>query len=304
MLRKSKTMTKNTIIVGTRGSKLALWQTEYVVNELKKLLPNILFDIKIIKTKGDKILDSPLHKIGDKGLFTKELEESITSLEIDMAVHSMKDLPTQLPEGLLIGAVLKRFNPQDALISKNKILLKDLKHGSIIGTSSLRRKAQIKAFNRTFIFKDLRGNVDTRLRKLNEGEFDAIILATAGLEHLGMIDYITEKISFDISLPAVGQGAIGVQIRDNDEKLKEILNAISHEKTYKEVRAERSFLKILEGGCQVPMGAYAILENNLLKIRGFISDTEGENIKRGYMEKDCFDPEKVGEELARSLMYK
>ena len=296
-------MNKKIIKVGTRGSKLALWQTEYVVDELKKRVYDVFFDIKIIKTKGDKIIDSPLHEIGGKGLFTKELEEAILNHEIDMAVHSMKDVPTQLPQGLIIGSILKRFSPHDALISKNKIPLKDLKTGVIIGTSSLRRKAQMKAFNQNLIIKDLRGNVDTRLRKLNEGEFDAIILATAGLEHLEMTDCITEKLSFDICLPAVGQGAIGVEIRENDDLLKEILNFINHEKTATEVRAERSFLKILEGGCQVPMGAYAFIKDNLFTITGFVSDLDGINTRREYMEKEAnYNPEEIGEELGKMFI--
>ena len=265
------------LVAGTRGSKLALWQTNYIVHLLRLFDPSLQIEIKVIKTKGDKILNSPLSKIGDKGLFTKEIEEELLKGEVDFAVHSLKDLPTELPEGLTIAAYSMRDYPFDVLVSRNGKGLKELPPGSVVGTSSLRRIAQIKRFRPNLKIEDIRGNVDTRLKKLERGDYDAVILAQASLERLGWGDKISEVL--DYFIPAVGQGIIAVETREGDgeliELLKEAVNDIGSEA---EAKAERAFLRATGGGCQVPMGAFAVVQpNGDMFIRGFISDLEGKN---------------------------
>jgi hydroxymethylbilane synthase len=256
----------NKIVIATRGSKLALWQANWVKTELETKNPEIRVELKKIKTTGDKILDVPLAKIGGKGLFLKEIEETLLRNEADLAVHSMKDVPVDLPEGLHLTAICERENPRDALIAKNPDQgkrsikgFKDLPKGALIGTSSLRRTCQILHVRPDLKITQLRGNLDTRIRKLKEGQFDAIIVAVAGVKRLGMSESITEVIGSDISLPAIGQGAIGIECRIDDKPVNDLLTFFNHRETSICIRAERAFLKRLEGGCQVPIAAYARL---------------------------------------------
>jgi len=290
--------------VGTRRSKLALWQTNFVVHLLKLFDPSLEFEIVPITTKGDKILNSPLSVIGDKGLFTKEIEEALLRGDIDFAVHSLKDLPTTLPEGLTIAAYTLRDTPFDVLVSKSGKKLKELPGGAVIGTSSLRRKAQIKRLRPDLVVKDVRGNVDTRLRKLDEGLYDAIVLAQSSLERLNLDSRITEVL--DYFLPAVGQGIMAVETREDRKELIDLLReAVNDPGSEAEAKAERSFLKTLEGGCQVPMGALAVVEaDGSLTIRGFISDLEGKQYIEDTESGHALESEAVGERLAKKLLEK
>ncbi len=288
-------------IAGTRGSKLALAQTDWVIAELKKNFPEISFEKKIIKTTGDKILNSPLSKIGGKGLFVKEIEEALLAGEVDFAVHSMKDVPAELPEGLEIFCIPRRESPWDVLITEY-FSLRDLPQGATLGTSSLRRSAQIKKIRRDLEIKPLRGNVDTRLRKWREGQFDAIILAEAGLKRLGIELPQAKRLTLSELIPAVGQGALGIEVRAEDSQIKVLLSAIHCEETALCVTAEREFLRVMEGGCQVPLGAYAWIENNRLFIAGFVSDLEGERFYRAEEEGRPEEASFLGEKLARRLL--
>ncbi|MFN3567698.1 MAG: hydroxymethylbilane synthase [Caldimicrobium sp.] len=288
--------------VGTRGSKLALAQTEWVIKELKKHYPSLEVEKVIIKTTGDKILDTPLSKIGGKGLFVKEIEEALLKGEIDFAVHSMKDVPSLIPHGLEVSIIPERESPFDVWISSCKDIY-SLESGAKIGTSSLRRLSQIKRLRKDLKIYPLRGNVDTRLRKYQEGQFDGIILAEAGLKRLGLkIDY--ERFSLNEMIPAVGQGALGIEIRNGDWNVKNILQVLHSEKTALTIKAERRFLKTVEGGCQVPLGALAYFVNGKLVITGFISDLEGERFYKDTLEGLPEEAEKLGETLAKSLLSK
>ncbi|MBI4743403.1 MAG: hydroxymethylbilane synthase [Actinobacteria bacterium] len=296
------------IVIGSRGSQLALWQTNFVADLIRglgflKTVPEI--EIKKIKTSGDKILDVPLAKIGDKGLFVKELEVALINKEIDLAIHSMKDVPTELPEDLTIGAVLKREDQRDVLISKNKITLNDLPERAKIGTSSLRRRAQLSHIRPDFEIFDLRGNLDTRLKKLDTGELDGIILAAAGILRLGWGERITERISKNICLPAVGQGAIGIEIRKDDERIREIVEGLNHYETQLCVFAERALLKTLEGGCQVPIGTYSEVKDGLLRLEAVIGSLDGKELIRDSIAgvvSGLEEVEKLGIELADKLL--
>ncbi|MBI3590753.1 MAG: hydroxymethylbilane synthase [Candidatus Melainabacteria bacterium] len=269
---------KTKITIGTRSSKLALWQTNYIKEELKKFYPNLEISLKEIKTKGDHITDIALSKIGGKGLFTKEIEDALLNGEIDLAVHSLKDLPTRLPDGLKIGAVLKREEPNDILISRNKNVFKKLPPNSKIGTSSLRRTSQLKALRQDLEYLDLRGNLDTRIRKLEDGEYDAIVLAYAGVKRLGFEEKITEHFSpFDI-LPAVGQGALAIEIRENNLEIEKIISKLNHRETHLISICERTFLETLQGGCQVPIGAYSEIKENKITLQGIIASLDGKRI--------------------------
>ncbi len=292
------------IIIGTRGSKLALWQANYVKNEIENRYKSIKVELKIIKTKGDKILDVPLAMVGGKGLFVKEIEEALLREEIDLAVHSMKDVPTFFPEGLCLPIITKREDYRDAFISKNGKKLNDMPEKSVIGTSSLRRKSQLMNIRKDFKIKDLRGNVDTRLRKLEEGQFDGIILAVAGLRRMGFEDRITQYLDESIMIPAIGQGALGIEIRENDNKILEIVSFLKDEKTFIEVSAERAFLKELEGGCQVPIGCYGKINGNKLILVGFVADVEGKNFIKEDISGEIKDFEKLGVELANNILSK
>jgi hydroxymethylbilane synthase len=289
------------LTVGTRGSALALRQTNWVIGQLRSRHPGLEIETEVIKTKGDKILDVPLAKIGDKGLFVKEIEQALLDGEIDFAVHSMKDLPTEMAEGLCIAAVPAREDPCDVLIS-NGPGLRDLPGEARIGSSSLRRCAQLHNFRADLRVCDLRGNLDTRLRKQDEGEYDAIILAYAGLHRMGWADRITEKIPTEICLPAVGQGALAIQARAWDDETLRLLSALEHAESRAAVTAERSLMRVLEGGCQVPIGALGCMRDGRLHITGVVASLDGARLVRGEASGDPSDPDALGRELGRVLL--
>ncbi len=296
---------KNKLIIATRGSKLALWQAEWIKSEIEKLSPGIEIALNIIKTTGDKILDVPLAQVGGKGLFVKEIEEAMLRGEADLAVHSMKDVPTELPEGLHLSTITKREDPRDAFIAGKGITnISDLPQGANIGTSSLRRICQLLNKRPDLRITQLRGNVDTRLRKLANGEFDAIILATAGVKRLGHENIITAKIPTDISLPAIGQGAVGIECRVDDEFMNDLLKKLDHKETSVCVRAERAFLKKLEGGCQVPIAAYAQLRNGNIYIEGLVGSIDGKTLLRESLRGNPEEAETLGTTLAEKLLVK
>ncbi|WP_160722025.1 hydroxymethylbilane synthase [Bacillus sp. USDA818B3_A] len=292
------------IIVGSRRSKLALTQTNWVIEQLKKLNPDYEFEVKEIVTKGDKILDVTLSKVGGKGLFVKEIEQAMLDKEIDMAVHSMKDMPAVLPEGLTIGCIPFREDHRDALISTDHVKLNDLKPGAIVGTSSLRRSAQLLAKRPDLEIKWIRGNVDTRLDKLKTGEYDAIILAAAGLSRLGWAkEVVTEFIDADICVPAVGQGALSIECREDDKELLELFEKFTCKNTERAVRAERAFLQKMEGGCQVPIAGFAQVDNNdEIVLNVLVGSPEGQEIYREELRGQ--NPEQLGNEAADLLIKK
>ena len=264
------------IRIGTRKSKLALWQSEWVKEQIEKKFPDVEVELIKIVTKGDKILDVPLAKIGDKGLFTKEIEDAMLRGEVDIAVHSLKDVPSKLPEGLKLIAFSDREDPRDALLSCGKYTLDTLPQGAVVGTSSLRRKAQLRILRPDLEIKDLRGNVDTRIRKLKEGQYDAIILAAAGVKRLGWENEIDEILSPSKMIPSVSQGILGIEGRENDEKIEKIVReAINSRESEIAATVERAFLRTVEGGCQVPLGCYAVVEEDRVHVRAFISDLNG-----------------------------
>ncbi len=299
---------KSKIVIGTRGSKLALWQAEWIKSELEKTHSGIEVSLQIIKTTGDKILDVPLAQVGGKGLFVKEIEEAMLRNEIDIAVHSMKDVPTEFPEGLHLAVITKREDPRDAFITRKEngswkiAKFQDLPEGAVIGTSSLRRSSQLLNLRPDLKIEQLRGNVDTRLRKLDEGMYDAIILATAGVKRLGWSDRITEMMSPDVSLPAIGQGAVGIECRIDDSEVYDAIAPLNHHETEVCVRAERAFLRKLEGGCQVPIAAHAVLKDGKVIIEGLVGDVEGKKIIRGSREGDEKDNRSLGTSLAEELL--
>jgi hydroxymethylbilane synthase len=290
------------IIVGTRDSALAMWQTNWVVKNLARLNPEYSFRIVSMKTQGDKILDVALAKIGDKGLFTKELEVAMIDREIDMAVHSMKDLPTVLPEGLIIGAICERVDPRDVVISRNGLSLEQLPQGAKVGTSSLRRCAQLLNFRPDISLEPLRGNLNTRMAKLERENMDAIILAAAGIERLGWKDRITERLSTDICLPAVGQGSIGIEVRSDDLEVLKAVQMLNHFPSNAAITAERALLKKLEGGCQVPIGALGTVEGDELTLKGLVAGLDGKRIIRSSIKGPAAEAAKLGEKLAQQLI--
>ena len=295
---------KRTIRIGTRKSQLALVQTYWVKAELEKHFPNINFEVEQMSTQGDKILDVPLAKIGDKGLFTKELEVGMLNKQTDFAVHSLKDLPTNLPEGLMLGCVTKRVDPADALVINTKYQdkqLETLPAGAVIGTSSLRRLAQLRHYYPHLEFKDIRGNVNTRLAKLDAGEYDGIILAVAGLQRLDMSDRIHEIISSAISLHAVGQGALGIECREGDEEILEVLKVLEDSESTDRTIAERSFLRELEGGCQVPIGVNTSIEGETLTLKGMVASLDGKQLLKETISGKRSDATQLGIELAKQL---
>ena len=295
-------MKARNIVIGSRGSQLALWQANWVKSELECLHSNADIDIRIIATSGDNIQDVPLAKIGGKGLFVKEIEEALLANEIDLAVHSMKDVPMELPTELGISVITKRENPLDALISKNGEKLADLPQGATIGTSSLRRSSQLLKYRDDFKIHPLRGNVDTRLRKVEEGKYDAILLASAGLNRLGWANRITEEISHDILLPAMGQGALGIETRLDDTKIYDLISTLNHEQTHYAVSAERSLVGRLDGGCQVPIGAYARVEKGLITLKGLVASLDGEIIYKLENVGPVDDAINIGQELGAQLL--
>jgi hydroxymethylbilane synthase len=285
------------IVIGSRGSKLALWQAEHVGEALKLLGTETR--IEIIKTSGDKIQDLPLAQAGGKALFTKEIDEALLSGAIDLAVHSMKDVPTGLPAGLTIAAIPEREEPRDALIGCS---LAELRDGASIGTSSLRRSSQLLAMNPRLSIEMLRGNVDTRLRKLDEGHYDAIVLAAAGLRRLGWQDRIRELIPVEIMCPAVGQGALAIETRDDGGAAHELVRKLDHPDTRTAVTAERTMLEMLGGGCQVPVGGYAFIEKGVIQMRAIVASPDGKRVVRA--ELSGVDPLRTGASLGRNLLEK
>ena len=293
-----------TIRIASRKSQLALVQTHWVREQLEKHYPNRQFEVETMSTQGDKILDVALSKIGDKGLFTKELEVKMLDHTADLAVHSLKDLPTKLPDGLVLGCITEREDPADAIVVHSKYKDKQLEtmpKGAVIGTSSLRRLAQLRYHFPHFTFKDIRGNVNTRLRKLDEGEFDGIILAVAGLQRLGMKSRIHQVIPSEISLHAVGQGALGIECREGDMEILELIKVIEHPETRDRTLAERSFLRSLEGGCQVPIGVNTKIVADTLTLTGMVASLDGKQLVKNTVTGKARDAEKLGVALADRL---
>jgi hydroxymethylbilane synthase len=291
-----------TIRIATRKSPLAMWQAEHVAAELKRFHPELVVEIHGMTTQGDKILDTPLAKIGGKGLFIKELEQGLLNKQADIAVHSMKDVPVELPEGLHLAAIMQREDPRDAFVSNRYKTIDELPQGACVGTSSLRRQSQLAELQPHLQIKSLRGNVNTRLRKLDEGEYDAIILAAAGLIRLGFEERITAFIAPEQSLPAIGQGAVGIECRSDDSRVNELIAALHHQETASCVLAERSMNQRLNGGCQVPIAGYAMLENGTLWLRGLVGEPDGSEIVRGEVEGAPEEAEAMGIGLAEHLL--
>ncbi len=290
--------------IGSRKSQLALVQTHWVQGELQRHFPERSFEVEAMSTQGDKILDVALAKIGDKGLFTKELEVGMIAKELDLAVHSLKDLPTNLPEGLILGCVTERVNPADALVLNEKHRdkqLDSLPEGAVIGTSSLRRLAQLRHHYPHLTFKDVRGNVNTRLAKLDSGDYDAIVLAVAGLERLGMPERIDQIIPAEISLHAVGQGALGIECRAGDTDILSLLKVLEDPATRDRCLAERAFLRQLEGGCQVPIGVNTEVSGETLTLIGMVASLDGQRLLKDSISGLCIEAEQLGQRLAEQL---
>ncbi|MBL1213383.1 MAG: hydroxymethylbilane synthase [Ignavibacteriae bacterium] len=295
-------MAKQKLIIGSRASDLALWQANFVKKELSKKNKNVTVEIKIIKTKGDKILDVALSKIGDKGLFTKELEHELLKGTIDIAVHSLKDLQTEIPKGLKLACVTKRHEVEDILIARKKGMTIDkLPEGATVATGSLRRRSQLKHLRPDIKVVELRGNVPTRIQKFIDSDWDAIILARAGVERLKLKKHISSYLPLDEFLPAVGQGALGIEIRSDNKFAEDVIKSIHHDDTYSAILAERALLKTLEGGCQVPIGALAEVKSNGLYLDGMVGSVDGSITFRKRMRGSKSAPEKLGKALARDL---
>jgi hydroxymethylbilane synthase len=293
-----------TVRIGSRKSQLALVQTHWVRDRLAEHFPGRTFEVHTMSTQGDKILDVALAKIGDKGLFTKELELGMIENQVDFAVHSLKDLPTTLPDGLMLGCVTERENPADALVVHEKHKdkqLDTLPEGAVVGTSSLRRLAQLRYHYPYLQFRDVRGNLNTRLQKLDSGEYDAIILAVAGLERLGMGDRVHQVISPEVSLHAVGQGALGIECRSDDSEILELLKALEHTPTAQRCYAERAFLRELEGGCQVPIGVNTTIEGDRLTLVGMVASLDGQRLIKDEVAGSPSEADRLGVELAAKL---
>lgn len=297
----------STIIIGTRSSELALWQTNWVAEELRKLHPHFSIEIVKIKTTGDKILDSPLSKIGDKGLFTKELEHALLEKKIDLAVHSLKDVPTQVAKGLTVGAVCKREDVRDVFIShpkKKYASLNEVPHGGTIATGSLRRKCQLLNYRPDLKIADIRGNLATRKQKLEQSDWDGMLLARAGLVRLGWESIITEILEPTFILPAVGQGALAIEISEDDLTLHELISPLNHESTMQATLAERALLRTLEGGCQIPIGTFGRIENGALKLDAIVGSIDGKKVVSGKRDGKPSSAEELGVLLANELLAK
>lgn len=288
--------------IGTRQSLLALWQSNFIAGELRKEYPNCEVTLKKIVTKGDRILDVPLAQIGGKGLFTKEIEEELLDGTIDLAVHSLKDMPTVLPEGLCLTVITSRANVGDAFVSNKYNSFAELPQGAVLGTSSLRRRAQLLAARPDLKIVDLRGNVDTRLRKLDEGNMDAIILAAAGLQRLGHGDRIKEIIPTSVCLPAVGQGALAIECRTDNTEVREMLAFLNDKATKQATDAERAFLGLVEGGCQVPIGVHAEVQDNEIKIEAIIASLDGSTVLRNTISGDAEKAVELGQKLGHKML--
>jgi len=293
------------ITIGSRGSKLALWQANWVRDRLQQSFPNTVVEILVISTKGDRVLDVSLPKLGEqgKGLFTKELEDALFAGKVDLAVHSLKDLPTELPDGLHIGAICEREDVRDALVSRERGLsFATLRPGAVLGTSSLRRQAQLRAARPDLTSTPVRGNVDTRLRKLEEGQFDALVLAAAGLKRLGYHDRITEYLDPEFVLPAVGQGALAVETRADDDETNQFVNSLEDRNTRIACEAERAFLRGLGGGCLVPIAAHATVDEVEVSLSGLVSSPDGSEIVRGAKSGARRSAAQIGLSLAEELL--
>ncbi len=300
----SVTSPSRTVRIGSRKSQLALVQTHWVQEQLQQLYPDHAFEVCTMSTQGDNILDVALAKIGDKGLFTKELELSMLRQDTDFAVHSLKDLPTNLPEGLMLGAVTERVNPADALVvhrNYQEYQIDTLPAGTVIGTSSLRRLAQLRYHYPHLTFKDIRGNLNTRLKKLDAGEYDGIILAVAGLQRLDMDDRIHQVLPAEVSLHAVGQGALGIECREGDSEILSLLQGLAHQPTTHRCLAERAFLNELEGGCQVPIGVNTHLDADQLILTGMVASLDGQRLIKDTVMGSASNAKSLGVELANKL---
>jgi hydroxymethylbilane synthase len=297
-------MTVKELRIGTRGSQLALYQANWVKEKLVQVHPHLVVSLVTVKTTGDKIQDAPLAKIGGKGLFVKEIEEALIQKKVDLAVHSIKDVPTELPKELHLSAITKREDPRDVFISKDGILLKDLPQKAKIGTSSLRRQAQLLHFRRDIELIPLRGNLDTRLKKLKHMNLDGVVLALAGVKRLGFEARITEILPTEISLPAIGQGALGIETRKDDIGIEERIHFLNDSPSAIAVSAERAFLKKLEGGCQVPIAAFAQVIDRSLRIEGLVGTIDGKRLIRHHLKGTIDQAESLGIELAEILLSK
>lgn len=293
---------KTNLIIGTRQSLLAMWQSNYIAGRLREEYPGCEVTLKKIVTKGDRILDVPLAKIGGKGLFTKEIEQELLDGTIDLAVHSLKDMPTVLPEGLCLTAITERANAGDAFVSNKYNCIEELPEGSVLGTSSLRRRAQLLARRPDLKIVDLRGNVDTRLKKLDEGQMDAIILAAAGLTRLGHADRIKEIIPQSYCLPAVGQGALAIECRTDNFKVRQMLDFLNDTATKQATDAERAFLGLLEGGCQVPIGVHAEVNEGHIAMEAVIASLDGSTVLRDTAEGNAADAVTLGRTLGQKML--
>ncbi len=290
------------VIIGTRGSDLALWQAKYVKAQLEERFPDDEFEIKVISTTGDEVLNVALSKIGDKGLFTRQIESQLLDGEIDLAVHSLKDLQTSQPDGLRIGAVCEREISSDVFISRTGQPIQELPQGARVATGSLRRRSQLLSYRPDLVVEEIRGNVPTRLRKFDESNLDGMILAYAGLNRLGFSDRITQLIPTEIMLPAVGQGAVAIEIRDGNDEVNRMVAELDHPATRVCVRTERAFLKRLEGGCQVPIGAMATVDGEAVTLTGFVGSLDGSTSFRELAEGPADSPEDLGTRLAERLI--
>jgi hydroxymethylbilane synthase len=295
-------MLEKTLKIATRQSPLALWQANYVKDRLQQLYPDLTIELVPMVTKGDVILDSPLAKIGGKGLFVKELENALLNKEADIAVHSMKDVPMQFPEGLGLAVICQREDPRDAFVSHSYRTFAELPQGAVVGTSSLRRQCQLKALRPDLDIRSLRGNVGTRLSKLDNGDYDAIILASAGLIRLGLADRIASFIDVEQSLPAAGQGAVGIECRTDDAQVQALLAPLADAETTYCVLAERAMNNHLQGGCQVPIGGYAVLQQGQLYLRALVGDIDGSRIIRAEGKSAVENAEVLGVQIAEQLL--
>ncbi len=292
----------NRIRIATRKSPLAMWQAEHTAERLTALYPDLIIDIIGMSTKGDRILDSPLAKIGGKGLFVKELEQGMLANEADIAVHSMKDVPVEFPEGLHLAVIMEREDPTDAFVCNHFETFEQLPQGACVGTSSLRRQCQIAELRPDLRIKPLRGNVNTRLAKLDAGDYDAIILATAGLMRLGFDERIRTRIAPSVSLPAIGQGAIGIECRSDDLRVNDLMAPLHHRDTDDRVRAERALNARLNGGCQVPIAGHAVLDGERLLLKGLVGNPDGTRILRAEAEGPRSEAEAIGTRVAEDLL--
>ncbi|PJG83248.1 hydroxymethylbilane synthase [Caviibacterium pharyngocola] len=295
-------MMTNLLKIATRQSPLALWQADYVKDRLQALYPDLRVELVPMVTKGDVILDTPLAKIGGKGLFVKELEHALLNGDADIAVHSMKDVPMQFPAGLGLSVICQREDPRDAFVSNSYRTLAELPQGAVVGTSSLRRQCQLKTLHPDLDIRSLRGNVGTRLSKLDNGDYDAIILASAGLIRLGLRERIASFIDTQISLPAAGQGAVGIECRIDDQRVQDLLAPLADQETTYCVLAERAMNNRLQGGCQVPIGGYAVIQDGELYLRALVGALDGSRIIRAEGKSAVENAEKLGEQIAQQLL--